>query len=68
MDFTIFYIVTFFLYLIVCFYMAYRNTWVYNVRIKAIGSALHDELISYDEMMYNHVFTYDINKMKKSNL
>ena len=55
-----------FLVIILSIYMLFRNNWVYKVRIAAIETKLYDELISYEDMLNKHVFTYDTNKMIKN--
>ena len=50
----------------VLWYMNYRNNWICDARIKLIPTDNYDRLISYDEMFYNHIFTYDLSKMMKN--
>jgi len=49
-------------------FLLYRNSWVYNQRIKIIDmgecSCELDNYISYNKMLLK-IFTWDINKMKK---
>ena len=52
--------------MIFCFFMLYRNHWVYKTRTNILlGNSCKEykQLWSYDEMM-NHFWIWDVDKMK----
>ena len=52
--------------LLVFIYIDYRYTWICNARLKLVPRWNYDRLISFNDMLYNYIFTYDINKMMKN--
>ncbi len=60
-------ITTLSLMLVLCFYMLYRNEWVYRAQTWIINNDWDNyyNYSSYEEMMFGKVFCYDINKFKK---
>jgi vacuolar-type H+-ATPase subunit I/STV1 len=52
-----------------CFFMLFRNDWVYRKRIEIINKNMneYDILMPY-EYMVSKFWCWDINKMKKENL